>query len=278
MPARACPTRRRRARRLTVQAIEIGAWEHHACAVRVDGRLSCWGNDQTSVLGSGAADWLPAPTLVTISDGGPLGDVHQVALGMDHACARIGDAGIACWGSDQYGAAGTYPGTVSQPPGNTIPGAYTAVAAKGWPYSDTQYPYSDPWGDFSCAIDASGRVACWGSNSHDAIGETNGNDAGGADCEPLNGPFWCNANPTTIAGISNAKRIALDDGGGCAALGDGTVACWGWNASEEVDDTQAVAPSAWPLQRADGTPLSGITDLAAGHNTPSPTPGAGGAL
>ncbi len=245
----------------SVAAIEMSANQYHTCVVRADGLLSCWGANNRNPLGNKDAFWSPTPQLARTADGGALADIVHVALGLEHACVQTGDAGLECWGSQDLAATGVYYlGTNAPPPGNTIPGAYQRIASKGAFNNGV-----DPWGDFSCAIDGSGQVECWGSNSHAALGQPMDSDAAGPDCAP--GWFWCSGNPLVIPGISNAKRIALDDGGGCAALGDGTVACWGVNLDDEVNSSGADQPNARPILLADGTPLGGITDLAGGHTT-----------
>ncbi|MDC3962407.1 RCC1 domain-containing protein [Polyangium jinanense] len=95
-----------------------------------------------------------------------------------------------------------------------------------------------------CAIDASGRVACWG---HAYYGET------GIDPDtPLVG------NVVPVVGVSDAVDLALSDHHTCES--DGDVFCWGHNREGQLGDGN-------PLHRE--TPVDiglfkGATDIQGG--------------
>lgn len=63
----------------------IAAGGDHACAVRSDGSLSCWGAD---------ANGQSSP---------PGGTFSQVTAGGEHSCAIKSGGTQACWGEDLYG-------------------------------------------------------------------------------------------------------------------------------------------------------------------------------
>ncbi len=94
-------------------AVALATGPYHTCARTADGRVACWGHFST-LLGSGTGlhrrgvalgdagggyDYLP----VFVPD---LADVVEIALGAYHACARIADGKVACWGWNEYGTLG----------------------------------------------------------------------------------------------------------------------------------------------------------------------------
>jgi alpha-tubulin suppressor-like RCC1 family protein len=247
----------------TVEA--LSAWYAHACAVLSNGRLLCWGNDAQSALGDGTGSGSLAPTLVSLSNGGPLDGVSQVAVGWKHACALRGSA-ILCWGDQAWGETGI---TMSQTPQghpdpyHAAPGAFTSVVAKGWDGSS-----NDPLGGITCATDSSHSVLCWGSNADDALGHLPGSNGdvtvhdadAGAD-------VVANSTPVFVTALSDVQQLALFDGGGCAVTASGAVKCWGWNAFGELaNGAPGDSPDAGAVLIAPNQPLTGVRKVYGGHD------------
>ena len=70
---------------------------NHTCALTMDGRAYCWGNNFNSQLGTGAfreVEELDAPTAVA---GGLR--FHAIAAGDSHTCALTTSGALYCWGS-----------------------------------------------------------------------------------------------------------------------------------------------------------------------------------
>jgi hypothetical protein len=65
----------------------VSASDRHSCAIRTDGTLACWGNN----------DYGQATP--------PAGQFSAVSIGGDHSCAIRTDGSLTCWGSDRYGQA-----------------------------------------------------------------------------------------------------------------------------------------------------------------------------
>ena len=67
---------------------QIAAGKHHACGLRADGSVLCWGNN---IHGS-----LNVPVALTF---------RRISVGLNFACGLRADGAIACWGSDYRGQA-----------------------------------------------------------------------------------------------------------------------------------------------------------------------------
>ena len=67
----------------TYEAVTAG--DTHACALRTDGAVACWGGNDY-----GQSD-------------APDGTYEAVAAGGDHTCALRTDGTIACWGGNDSG-------------------------------------------------------------------------------------------------------------------------------------------------------------------------------
>ncbi|MBI5517090.1 MAG: hypothetical protein HY909_25145 [Deltaproteobacteria bacterium] len=97
----------------------LGGRMESFCAVRRDGSLWCWGNNEYGQLGAGRGDEtclgpsfrhalsirpVPCrrrPTRVPLP-----APVVRMALGGSHACAALSDDSLWCWGRNEYGEVG----------------------------------------------------------------------------------------------------------------------------------------------------------------------------
>ena len=78
---------------------QITAGKHHACALRENGAILCWGSDEYD---DGILD-APAET-----------GFRRISAGLDSTCALRRDATIACWGSDSGGKSNPPQGAFSE--------------------------------------------------------------------------------------------------------------------------------------------------------------------
>ena len=76
-------------------------------------------------------------------------------------------------------------------------------------------------GGHSCAVLDSGRVVCWGSGDHGALGDAS-----------LTESYLA----IPIAGIEDATALALSWGQTCALRATGNVVCWGRGDSGQLGD------------------------------------------
>jgi alpha-tubulin suppressor-like RCC1 family protein len=146
----------------------ISAGWRHTCAIRTDGTVACWGQDENYDYGqatpppgtftqvsAGAMHTCGLRSDGTLADGSsaygtlacwgantydqatpPEGSFIQVSAGMEHTCGLRANGKVKCWGSNQWGQ-------------STAPsGTFTQVSAGLF---------------FTCALRSDGTVACWGS-------------------------------------------------------------------------------------------------------------------
>jgi alpha-tubulin suppressor-like RCC1 family protein len=100
--------------------------------------------------------------------------------------------------------------------------------------------------DFTCAATLSGRVRCWGNNTHGQLGDGT----------------RVNSNiPVTVDGITDARAVTAGWGHACALTASGGVKCWGYNADGELGDG-GTAGSGTPVDAAGLS--SGVAAIDAG--------------
>ncbi|HET9048182.1 MAG TPA: hypothetical protein VFN29_04370 [Chiayiivirga sp.] len=237
--------------------VSISAGEFFQCAVTTAGAVKCWGDNYDNVLGDlGTVD--PDPfTPYPISGLGS--GVTQVSAGYDHACARLDDGSLRCWGYGGFAQLGdgssedhATPVAVAE-----LAGPARVVAAgkfhtcalladsrvQCWGNNrDGQLGNAEPWqfstpqavsglgsgvvaistGDMhSCALMDTGSVRCWGSNGQGQLGD---------------GSTTAHTTPVVVSGISNASSISLGSMHTCARTTSGGVQCWGDNAQGQIGD------------------------------------------
>ena len=81
---------------------ELAAGEHFTCALRRDGTVACWGNNDYAQLGD-AALFVSRATPATVPG---LAGVASLTAGASHACARLNDGTVRCWGAYGLGQLG----------------------------------------------------------------------------------------------------------------------------------------------------------------------------
>lgn len=189
---------------------QIATGFSHACAVKRDGSLWCWGSGSSGELGDGqqGAEHLSAVPIQVAALGH---DAVQVSAGNSFTCATRKDRTAWCWGENLQGQIGR--GSLSTGPLSGVPEpsqvagmtAVIEVAAGGF---------------HACARLAGGGVWCWGN---DQLGELG---------DGVTGTF----NPTPVQAQDLAEVTALDAGQEhtCAVQSDGSLWCWGNNPGGEL--------------------------------------------
>ena len=147
---------KRRLRPVPVSGIgdvkSISTADSYACAAEVSGQVSCWGK---STMG-----FHRTPKAVS-----GLSDATEVDTSGHHVCAVKESGQVVCWGGNSYGELGDGTGGSSYyaPVQTTGLTDATEVATGGGGNE------GDP---FSCAVNITREVVCWGSNKLGQLGNS----------------------------------------------------------------------------------------------------------
>jgi alpha-tubulin suppressor-like RCC1 family protein len=211
----------------TATAVSVGSG--HACAIVDDGTVRCWGTGSSGRLGYGNTANVGAGGVTqTVAAAGAVDlgggrTATAISAGGLHTCAILDDGTVRCWGSNASGQLG-YDDTTTvgddELPSTAGPvdfgGGRTAVAIS----AGTSH---------TCAILDDGTVRCWGSNASGQLGYgTTANVGNGI------GTDVADAGPVDLGAGRTATAISAGGLHTCAILDDGTVRCWGANASGQL--------------------------------------------
>jgi alpha-tubulin suppressor-like RCC1 family protein len=222
-----------------ITALASGA--SHACALRSDGGVTCWGDFLT--VGFCAPSGTGAPATVEA-----IADARSLSSQTSHTCVVTESKTVRCWGWNQYAQLGSasnvhwvvVPADVVDEQGAVF-GDVDQVAAGGghscarragrlWCWGkDAEHPVEVPGLDevidvragnsHTCALRADGSLWCWGWNGLGQVG--NGTQA------DVTAPAHVLDDVTAVAaGIQHT----------CAIDGGGRVLCWGDNGSGQLGD------------------------------------------
>lgn len=218
-------------------AVAISAGTFHTCAVLRDGAVRCWGRNLKGQLGTGSTtDSNVAVVVAGISD------AFAITAGGDHTCALLSAGTARCWGDNTYGQLGDATTTDRLAPVR-VTDLVDAVAISAGSYH-------------SCASLRDGTVRCWGYNAYGQVGD--------GTTFPLERTV-----PAGVTGLTGSVGVSAGAYHSCAALGDGTVRCWGENANAQVGDGSTTGrPSARTVRG-----LIAISAISAGayHSCALPT-------
>ncbi len=208
----------------------------HACALMADTTVRCWGGNDSGQLGDGTL----TNSKVAVKVRG-LAGVAELAASGDHTCARLVSGRVLCWGGNgrgQLGAGSTAPFSTDPVEVASIDDA-VALAAGG-PFSHT------------CAVRATGEVACWGDDEYGELGD------GTLTTAPV-------PTPVAVGGMVDATAVAAGGRHSCALLADTSVRCWGFNASGQLGDGAVLAAPPFASPSPVGVSgLSGVVAVTAG--------------
>jgi alpha-tubulin suppressor-like RCC1 family protein len=211
------------------QAVDVVAGETHSCALRADGSVRCWGNNESGQLGDGTfAESLDA---TTVSD---LDNVKAVAAGWHHTCALNASGNVFCWGNNFSGQLGD---DTSDNRGEPVPVLDLPIDVIGLAAGNTH----------ACVQRANGTLNCWGFNDFGQLG-----------AQPVG---VVSTDPFTVANISgNVPAVTIDAGPfhTCGIRGNAAVVCWGTNVSGELTGAAGAVANQNPIG-----PTPALTNAAA---------------
>jgi hypothetical protein len=194
---------------LTVVDIAIGQW--HVCFMYTDGVIAqhgvkCVGRNIVRMLGTGATT---DPTLTPTDVVGLTSGVVEIEAGMWHSCAIMNDSTMKCWGNSGVGELGNGTNTRLE------------IAAAVPNLTGIQKMII---GDrHTCVVNTSQAMTCWGGNGDGQLGL--------GDTNNRNVPV---ALSTMTSGVTEVAAGGEDQNPGhTCALKDGSVYCWGSDASSQ---------------------------------------------
>lgn len=167
------------------------------CALRTDGSLYCWGDNDQGQLGQGDLVARQLPTRV-----GTAAWSH-VTTGDDHACAWSSVGELWCWGEGNYGQLGLADNSDRRTPVQ-VPGTWSAASAGRW---------------HTCGVRGDGTLWCWGRNNEGQLGV--------GDTVDRN-------VPVQVGVETDWQLVAGGEGHTCGLRAGGTLWCWGWNTEGQL--------------------------------------------
>ncbi len=195
----------------TPTAITVGA--EHSCALNADGRVYCWGYNSRGQLGNNTVTSSATPVQVVGTAGtGALENITAISAGYRHSCALDVSKRVYCWGENNFGQLGDNTSNRRLSPvqvaGTTDTGTLENITAISAGFTQ------------SCAVEATGRVYCWGNNEYGQLG----NNTSLISITPV--------QVVGVAGVGTLNNIATITLGGehaCAIDVIDHIYCWGRN-------------------------------------------------
>jgi len=213
--------------------LQVAAGPDHACAVRSDHTLWCWGANGDGQLGRGTTS-SSSSTMQQVTVLGT--EVAQAAAGEFHTCALKTDGTAWCWGRNYQGQLGNDSTTGSLVPVQVRIDADRMLVDVAWITAGEAQ---------SCAVTAAGAVFCWGANWNGRLGD---------------GTYWDRDVATPVSGLDAGWiQVRTTRGHTCALSAAGALSCWGRNWSGQLgDDTNSERTTpvtvVWPV--TPGPPVS----------------------
>jgi hypothetical protein len=227
-------------------ALEISAGTgHFTCARRsTSPAVICWGFNQYGQLGDGTAiNWRLTPAAVA-----GVGAAVELSAGQFHACARLSDGTVACWGSNDSGQLGDGVASHSRCIGTGGVGGDVDCSLTPVPVSGLTDAVEISAGfNDTCARRSSGAVVCWGDGVPTPTpvpGLTDAVEISGGNCaRRSSGDIVCWSGtpalpPTPVSGLTDVTEISSSGGDHACALrgASGEVLCWGLNRRGQLGD------------------------------------------
>ncbi|HEU4410009.1 MAG TPA: hypothetical protein VFS43_32440 [Polyangiaceae bacterium] len=243
-------------------AVDLALADSFGCVVTARGGVLCFGDNYAGQLGAGV---VAVPNDEAVPVVGVAG-ARRVFVGPYHACAIVEDGRVDCWGNNSSGQTGGEAEYLSDAVELNWPVRVAGVEGV------TELALGR---ESTCALDAQGRVSCWGapltpgpgkaperpgkaakrggSNEYQAISAS----SNGVFCGLRQGEVSCwgrveeltfgrdapaHEKPLPTAGLGRVRRLRLGLGYGCALHDRGEIVCWGQELPGEAPAAEGVDP------------------------------------
>ena len=200
----------------------IAAGGVHTCAIALDERVWCWGDNLRGSLGDPAPrrSEFPIPALTTAR-------FSDVVAGAEHTCGLRLDGVAMCWGANEYGQVGIGSGAASV----AVPTALTGALS---------FASLSAGGARTCGRLADGLPYCWGRTWVTRFG---GQDV-----------VRSQALPARVQSTLLFRVLAGGSGTTCGITLDSNAYCWESNAAGTIGDG-SVSGSLTPQPVSGGIPF-----------------------
>jgi alpha-tubulin suppressor-like RCC1 family protein len=225
-------------------ATRVIVGDGHVCAQRRQGKVSCWGRNESGQTGGDTYYRPEARELVVPTPIPSLENVASVAAGDNRSCAVTTRGETWCWGEaitkEQERAHGR---TSEEPFKLTALSGLQEVTANGFGICGTKDGAAYCWGarwngtsdlkepvavlnvrrvragrSHACALTHDGAVHCWGSNMDGELGRAEARDENKS---------WEPMPPARVPNLGRAIDIAAGGSMSCAIVAPGEAMCWG---------------------------------------------------
>ncbi len=215
--------------------VAVAAGEYHSLALKSDGTVRAWGDNDDGQLGDGSG--IGKDTAVQVPG---LTGMKAVSAGWVHSLALKSNGSVWAWGRGDHGETGDNSMASSAAPvqvqdlvdGSGFLTGAVAVAGGGY---------------HSLAVKSDGTVRAWGSNYNGELGDNSTTNRGTA---------------VQVSGLTGAVTVAGGRYHSLALKSDGTVRAWGGNENGQLGD-RSVTESHTAVQVSG---LVGAVAIAAGDS------------
>ncbi len=194
-----------------ISASSVSAGKAHACALRSDGGVRCWGAGTLGQLGNGLST--DSNVAVTPSD---LPGATHVGAGNDYSCALTVFGNVKCWGVGAEGRLGNNTTTNSD-----TPVFVQTQSGSSFGFLGAALQLSTGFRHACVLRSSTPYVYCWGNNSSGQLGL-------GPD-----GPAQSNI-AVRVPGIGVPVQISAGSSHTCAVFANGSAQCWGVSLSGQL--------------------------------------------
>lgn len=222
-------------------AIRISAGESHACVLKKDQNVYCWGQNQLFQLGNNLSRIETMPVKVE-----GISAITQISSGLNHTCALTETRFVYCWGDNKFGQLGIGTPVILKEKPSIVLGLKNVISLQmgynsscasiekvgfncwGWGI-DGELAQTDRFNrslpekiSLASLVDSPTALVAISIGKYKACGLLNSGKSNALLC-------WGTTVTTDPVSGSTGLSVSLGSDHGCVVQTTGTVACWGWN-------------------------------------------------